>query len=173
MIFMPSSSLNLKGSLVIRQYQAPPWILGLANRLLGRRLFGPREPIFTSRRFDNTIVSSDGYGKNIIARQIGGNTTYLIGVDSGAIGTGTTAPAASDTGLQTPVLSGIDVALVEFPAANQVVISFFIPDASLANGTYTEFGLFMNLRLFARDLFGAAYTKTAGKDTTIEYTITL
>lgn len=150
------NALKITGQYIIRKYKA-----------------GTKELLWESPVYKNLVVASDGYGKNILVRQIGGNTTYAIGVDSAAIGTGTNAPAASDTGLQTPVLSGIDLSSTEFPTSSSVTLSFFITDAQLANGTYTEFGIFMNLRLFARSLFSIAYTKGTGEDTTIDYTITI
>lgn len=134
---------------------------------------GTKELIRSIGPFSNRVVVSDGYGKNIILRQIAGNTTYTIGIDSGAIGTGTNTPADSDTGLQTAVLSNIDLAYVEYSSTSEVVLSFFIPDASLTNGNYTEFGVFMDGRLFGRVLFGSTYSKGSGEDTTIEYTITI
>lgn len=151
-----NDSLKIEGQLTIKTYKA-----------------GTKELIRTLGPFKNRVVSADGYGKNILVRQIGGNTTYAIGVDSAAIGTGTNTPADSDTGLQTAVLSNIDLALAEFPAANQVILSFYIADGDLTNGNYTEFGIFMNSRLFARALFGSTYSKGTGEDTTVEYTITI
>jgi len=149
------SGLKITGSYKIKTYKA-----------------GTNELLRETPVYKNLIVSSDGYGKNILARQIGGNTTYAIGIDSAAIGTGTNTPAVTDTGLQTPVLSGIALNLSEV-TDNVVSLSFFMSDATLANGNYTEFGIFMNSRLFARSLFGATYSKSAGEDTTVEYQITI
>lgn len=147
--------MKITGQYIVKKYKA-----------------GTKELLWQSPVYKNIVVSSDGYGKNIIARQIGGDTTYSIGIDSAAIGTGTNTPAITDTALQTPVLSGIALSLAEFNN-NIATLSFFITDDQLANGTYTEFGIFMNGRLFARSLFGDAYVKSTGEDTTIEYTITL
>lgn len=119
----------------------------------------------------NLTVASTGYGKDIVTRQLGGDTTYAIEIDSAKIGTGTTAPTVADTDLETAVVSGITVALTEFPVVGQVLLSFFIPDGDLANGTYTEFGIFANGRLFARSLITPSFTKGANENTTIDYTI--
>lgn len=145
---------GLKGSYRIKKYKA-----------------GTKELLWESGINKNLVMASDGYGVNILMRQIGGNTTYPIGVDSAAIGTGTNAPTAADTGLQTPVISGIDLSLAEFTDVNQVTLSFFISDGDLPNNTYTEFGIFMGSQIFARSLFSIPYSKSTGEDTTIEYTI--
>lgn len=120
----------------------------------------------------NLIVNTTGYGKDIITRQLGGDITYAIQIDSAKIGTGTTAPASTDTDLETAVLSSIGVALAEYPNPGQVILSFFIPDGDLTNGTYTEFGIFCNGRLFARSLISPNYTKGSNENTTVDYTIT-
>lgn len=121
----------------------------------------------------NLIVASSGYGTDLVTRALGGDTTYQLEIDSAAIGSGSTAPTAADTGLGTSVLAGIAVASVDYPTTGQVILSFFIPDGDLANGTYNEFGIFANLRLFARSLITPAFTKGSNENTTVDYTITL
>lgn len=128
--------------------------------------------ISKSKPIRNKIVLGTGYGRDIILRQLNNDTTYAIPIDSAAIGTGITAPASSDTGLQTSVLSGVVVASRVTNLGN-IVLTFFITDAQLANGTYNEFGIFCNSRLFARSLIIPALTKTTGQNLNIEYTITL
>ncbi len=129
----------------------------------------PLEEIGPSK---NLVVTSDGYGRNLILRQLSGNTTYGITIDSGAIGTGNTAPVDGNTALQTQVLGSIPVALFEL-TNNVLIVSFFIADADLTNTTYKEFGMFIGGRLFSRVIITPNYTKGAGIDTTIEYTLTL
>lgn len=131
------------------------------------------QPLFTSKEIKNLIVTGTGYGVDILTRALGGDTTYQVEIDSAKIGTGTNTPAASDTDLQTAVLSGIAVASVSYPGNGQVIISFFIPNADLANNTYTEFGIFANSRLFARSLITPNFTKGSNQNTTVDYTITL
>jgi hypothetical protein len=120
----------------------------------------------------NLIVKGTGTGYDLISRALGGDPTYQLEIDSAAIGTGSTAPANGNTGLGTPVLSGIEVALAEYPMAGQVKLSFFITDGALANGTYNEFGIFSNGQLFARSIISPAFTKGTSENTTVEYTIT-
>lgn len=127
-------------------------------------------PIYKHPRVKNLIVSSSGYGRNLLLRQMSGDTAYPILIDSGAIGTGNTAPADGNTALVTPVLSAIGVALFEL-SNDSLVISFFIPDGDLANGTYKEFAMFMGTQMFSRAIISPDYSKSSGIDTTIEYTV--
>lgn len=119
----------------------------------------------------NLIVNGAGYGYDIISRQLGGSETYPIAIDSAAVGTGTNPASSSDTALQTPVVSGIEVADVEFTAAGVVKISFFLTDGLLANGTYHEFGIFADGRLFARSIISPALVKGSNQNITVEYTL--
>lgn len=133
---------------------------------------GTKELIWESGPIKNLVVSgSGGYGRNLIMRQLAGDTTYPIEIDSAAIGSGTDAPADSDTGLQTAVVSGVSVSTST--ATNDVLtIDVFMSDTTLPDGTYSEFGLFCNLRLFARILISPSYTKDPGEDTIFTYTLT-
>lgn len=133
---------------------------------------GTKEVLRETEDIHNLIVSSNGYGKNIIARQLLGDTTYAIEIDSAGIGDDNTAPTVNDTALGNEVLGGISIATSSV-ANNVIDIDFFITDAELTNGTYEEFGLKQNGRLFARSIISPAYTKASNEDTLISYTITL
>lgn len=121
----------------------------------------------------NLVVSSANYGKNLIAQRLGGTNTYTLNITHGDIGTGSTAPALTDTGLATGVTRrAIESASV---SNNILTIRFFFADGVLANGTYNEFGTFVDGsgslgtgKLFNRALFSTAYVKATGEDTTIE-----
>lgn len=127
--------------------------------------------IWQSKPHPNLVVSSSGYGRNLVLRRLAGDTTYGIAIDSAAIGSGSTAPTDADTGLQTSVLGSITISNTS--VSNDVAtISVFISDGSLANGTYREFGFFIGGRLFSRILISPAYTKASGEDTTFVYTLT-
>lgn len=130
------------------------------------------EPLRTIGPVDNLIVNSLGRGYDTIVRQLGGDVTYPIEIDSASIGSGSTAPTASDTDLETSVLTGVQVASTEYPANGQVIISFFMTDSELANGTYREFGIFATGRLFARSLISPVLTKASNQNITVEYTLT-
>lgn len=135
------------------------------------KYFDGRE-VWQSAALPNKVVSSSGYGRNIIARQLAGDATYPIEIDSAALGSGSTAAADSDIGLETSVVSGLSI--TNAVVTNNVVqVDVFVSDAALSNGTYREFGLFCNGRLFARILISPAYTKASGEDTLFSYTLTI
>ncbi len=126
----------------------------------------------------NLVVSGTNTGRNLIAQRLGGQNTYTLNVTHADIGTGTNAPANSDIALQTPtVRSGVANQIV---AGNVVTLQFFFPDSLLPNGTYQEFGTFIDGastistgKLFNRILFGTPYVKNAGEDTTVEVQFTI
>lgn len=121
---------------------------------------------------NKVVSSSGGYGRNIIARQLIGDTTYPIEIDSVALGDGATAPADANTGLGNSLVSGLSI--TEATVSNNVVtIKVFAADIDLPDDTYSEFGLFCNGRLFARILITPSYTKETGEDTLFVYELTL
>ena len=149
--------MRLKGSYVIRTYKA-----------------GTKELIKEYPPIENMIMLGTGYGGNLILRALVDDETYpasQLPISSASIGSGTTAPAVTDTDLETPVVTGILVASSEILSVSSIVISFFIPDSSLADGTYSEFGIFSNGRLFARSLLSPYFIKLSNTDTTVDYTI--
>lgn len=150
-----NSGLQFKGSYVLKRW------CSLTGKLL--------EEI----KVNNLIVLGSGTGADIVTRQLGNDTTYPIPIDSASIGTGTTSPSSSDTDLATPVLTGIDVALYDISIPGTVILSFFISDADLANGTYKEFGIFCGARLFARSLITPNVTKGTNQNLSVDYTISL
>lgn len=119
----------------------------------------------------NKIVSSDGYGRNLIMRQLTGDETYDIEVDSAQIGTGSTTPADSDTSL---VSASATFSITDATVSNDsATFSIFMTDALLPNGTYSEFGLRCNGRLFSRVLILPTFTKSSNQNTTIDYIVSL
>lgn len=120
----------------------------------------------------NLIVANDDHGLNLLFQHFAGTTTYPLSLNKAAIGTGTNAPNAADTSLQTPVLTGIDRSTATVSTSG-ILLTFFITAGDLANGTYREFGLYAGTQLFARSLIaGSGYTKATGMDTLVEYSIT-
>lgn len=89
----------------------------------------------------NLVVSDTGTGINIIARLLANDSTYPLAITMAKIGTGTATPVNADTDLQTPVLTKNTVA-DQSVSGGTATISFFLTNAELANGTYTEFGIF-------------------------------
>lgn len=120
----------------------------------------------------NKVVSSNGHGRNLIVRQLAGDTTHGIEVDEGKIGDDNTAPTDSDTDLGNAVVSNITVEASSF-SNDEATFSFFILDGDLADGTYHEFGMFIGGQMLNRALFTNPYSKSTGEDTRVDVTITL
>lgn len=129
------------------------------------------EVISISPWIDNLIMLDDGKGINLFIRRLANDLTYDCVVTSAEIGTGSTAPADTDAALETPVVTGISVALQSF-TDDTATLSFFITDTELANGTYNEFLLRCGTQVFSRSIISPAYTKGSNEDTSIEYEIT-
>lgn len=139
---------------------------------------GTKEVLRRTPWFNNLVVSSNNYGRNIIAQRLAGTNTYTLNITHGDLGTGSTAPTNNDTNLETGVKR---VAITHKSVVNNVItLQFFYPDSALANGTYNEFGTFVDGsatlgsgQLFNRVVFGTAYVKSSGEDTTVEVQITI
>ncbi len=129
------------------------------------------EQIWIGPWIENLVVSSANHGLGLITQRIIGLTTYDLEVTQAKIGTGTTAPVDANTDLETITLSGI-IRATQSATATTATIDFFIPASDLANGTYTEFGLFCGAQLFARSIITPSYTKSTNEDTGVEYIIT-
>lgn len=149
-----NNGLKIKGEYTIKVFKA-----------------GTRELLRESKH-SNLVVATTNVGLDLITQHLVGVTTYPLDIDKAAIGTGTTAPSATDTGLETAVLSNIDRADVVNRSATSIELDFFITDAELANGSYSEFGIFCNTQLFARSIINPAFTKASNEDTLINYQIT-
>ena len=121
---------------------------------------------------ENLIMNGANTGVQIAVQRIVGTLTYDLTITKVKIGTGTNAPASSDTDLQTPVYTqnGLAAAVASGNVAN---LSIFMATGVLANGTYTELGLFAGNQLFARSIISPSYVKGTNQDTTIEYQITV
>lgn len=139
---------------------------------------GTKEVLRQTEWYRNLVVSSAGYGRNLICQRLAGTNTYSLNVTHGEIGTSTTPATNADTSLGAAVARG---ALTSGAVVNNAVtLQFFFSDGSLANGTYREFGSFIDGtgtlgtgRMFNHVLFGTAYNKASGEDTTIEVDITV
>lgn len=126
---------------------------------------------------DNTIMNSTGRGLQMLMERLSGSTTYTGIINYGGIGTSATAPATSDTQLTAEVARTI-IATGTL-SGNVLTCKFFFADANLTNGTYREFGTFIDGtatlnsgRIFNHALFGTAHTKSTGEDTTVQVDIT-
>jgi hypothetical protein len=126
----------------------------------------------------NLVVASLNYGFDILVQFLisayTGSFAFPVGIAWGEIGTGGTAPTAADTALTTPT-NRTSITYAADLGFNEAQLQFFFPDATLANGTYTEFGTFIggtssigSGNMFNHALFGSPYSKSAGSDTTVE-----
>lgn len=126
----------------------------------------------------NLIMNGTSTGKNLVAQRLGGTNTYTLNITHGDIGTGTNPPTAGDTTLQTPTVRVAKTNAII--VGNVVTLQFFFSDATLPNGTYQEFGTFVDGtatistgKIFNRALFGSPYTKASGEDSTFEVEFTI
>lgn len=108
-------------------------------------------------------------GLNQIIKHHNGDNSNALEITSLEIGDGVTAVTAGDTDLDNAVLTDV-VPAKTLPSATSIVIEFFIVDAELADGTYTELGLRAGTVLYTRALFPTPFVK-AGRDTIIRYTL--
>lgn len=132
----------------------------------------------TTPWWSNLIMLGTDTGKDLILDRLAGTNTYSLNITHADIGTGTNTPTVSDTQLQTA--SARTTVATASVSGNVLTLQFFWADANLSNATYREFGTFCDGtasvntgRIFNRILFGTAYTKATGEDSTIEVTFTI
>lgn len=148
-----NEEMRVGGSLTIKKFRE--------GRLVSETLSMP-----------NKVVSSSGYGRNLLARVLAGDTTYPVQIDSARMGDVNTAAADGDTNLGNVLAT--DIPITNTTVTNNVLtVDVFVADANLPDDTYEEFGLFCDGRLFARIIISPAYTKATGEDTLFTYTLTL
>lgn len=125
----------------------------------------------------NLIMGGSGYGLDIIIQRLVGLNTYSLNITYGEIGTGSTTPALSDTGLTAPT-NRAAVGFQQDYGQTDAIVQFFFSDSQLDNQTYNEFGTFIDGtttigsgQIFNHALLSPAYEKTAGTDTTVQVDI--
>ena len=156
-------SLKITGQVRITKYRA-----------------GTQEILWQSEWMNNLVVNGSNTGKNLIVQRLIGTTTYSLNIAYGEIGTSAGSPTASDVGIGTPTVR-VATSLASIGSAmNEAQLQFFFADAQLANGTYQEFGTFVDGtaatasgQLFNHILFSSPYTKASGEDTTVEVDFTI
>lgn len=135
------------------------------------KTFKGGELIRESGPIPNKVVSSSGYGRNLLIRQLAGDTTYPIEIDSMAVGDDNTAAADGNTALGNSLVASIPI--TSFTVNNnELVIDVFVADGNLADDTYEELGFFCDGRLLSRIIISPAYSKASGEDTLFTYTLT-
>ncbi len=152
--------IRLEGTVTIRSFKA-----------------GTKELIQEIKQKNLIMIGSDR-GLGLLVNRLVNSLTYTGVINYGALGSSATAPTTADTQLttevaRTTVANGVN-------STNTVAqIQFFFADAILANGTYREFGMFVDGtasantgRLFNHALFSTPYVKASGTDTTVEVDVT-
>jgi hypothetical protein len=121
--------------------------------------------------FNNIVVSSDTYGRNLIIRALTNDTTYPIFIDGMVLSTDSTPPTNADTSWGgTEVLTLISV---WNPSNNVLNMSAFFSDGNLPNGTYPKLGLAMNGRIFTSALLPSALVKNTLENYRIDVRLTI
>jgi hypothetical protein len=128
---------------------------------------------------ENLIMTGSLTGRDLLVQYLIAGTTYSGGINYGALGTGSTTPAASDTEL-TAEVARVAPSTAFGIGNNEAEYQFYFPDANLANNTYREAGTFMNGtasldsgQIFNHALLGTPYIKTSGTDTTLQVNISM
>ena len=133
--------------------------------------------IHTAVECPNTIMDSPNYGMDLLIQWLSGIGTYastVLPLSYIEIGTGSTTPTITDTALTTPT-NRAAVGFQQDYGTTDAIVQAIFSDSQLTNGTYDEMGTFCGGtstigtgQLFNHALFGSAYTKAPGTDTTIE-----
>jgi hypothetical protein len=118
----------------------------------------------------NRIVLSEGYGANLIMKHLGNDTSLgPIAIDHVGLGTGATAITAGDNVMEAEL---VNVPVESWSVVDGVLtMALYIEDANMPNATYTRIALKIGTRMFTHAVCN--YVKLTGKDTTLEYVITL
>jgi hypothetical protein len=173
----------LRGSLLFRNFELSSDRAREINDVLGTAHDVP-EPLYASlleeletlcpvRQFltHNLVVLT---GRSVLAGLLIGETTYTGAINYGALGSGSAAPASSDTQLGTEVKRKLYARRTH--SSNQAGLDFFFSKAD-TSGTYNEFGLFIDGtsvansgQLFNRALTGG-WTKSSSEAMTVSITI--
>lgn len=147
---------GFKGSFVIRTYKA------------GTKILLRESPVM-----HNKIVSgSSGYGRNLVLRALAGDPTYGTEIDGAGIGTGSPVLSDSTIALTAEVTDEFFRSAVSV-SNDSLIVSWFITDENLPDGTYTEFRMSIGGRLFNLAAISPSHVKGTGEDTSVDYTISL
>ncbi len=169
--------MHMIGTVTIRAYKTCQCFKNKTTGSCSHKLGSPMRPMMQKIVQKNLIMTGTNTGRDLLVQRLIGVTTYTATINYGAIGTGSTAPAAGNTQLVAET-ARTTVALAQDSGNNQAAIQFFFADSALANGTYREFGTFVDGtasansgKIFNRALFSTAYVKATGTDTTVEVDI--
>ena len=123
----------------------------------------------------NLVVSSNGFGRNLIARRLAGITATPIAITQLTLSTNDTTPTVADTSLGgTQVDTDVQFITVGTGGqANVIDFSAFYTDADLANGTYSKIGVKMGTILLTSALLDIPIVKDTGEQFRIDYKINI
>jgi len=121
---------------------------------------------------ENLVMNGTNTGIQLIAQNLVLDTPLQLKIDSLSIGSGVTPPSQNDVDLETPVVTNVILRTKAHLGAS-AQFDFFITDAQLPNGTYTEVGIFANGQIFARSIIDPEFTKASNEDVTITYSVNL
>ncbi len=124
-------------------------------------VFGPRG--IRKYEYKNLIVDA---GKNVVRDLL--NSGSGLALSRIALGTGTTAATAADTGLEAQTfIKNITEKVV---SSKQVLCKMFIRTGDIS-GTFNEAGLFAGTTLFSRIVLGTAIVKASDESLYVEWEI--
>ena len=123
----------------------------------------------------NLVISSNGFGRNLIARRLAGVTATPIAITKLTLSTNDTTPTVADTSLGgTQVDTDVQFITVSTGGqANVIDFSAFYTDADLANGTYNKIGVKMGTILLTSAMLDVAIVKDTGEQFRIDYKLNI
>lgn len=131
-----------------------------------------------TEEMENLVMLGANTGITLLLQRLIGVNTYSANITHADIGTGTNPATQADTKLQTAIVRAVRGS--ESVSGSQANMSFFFPDALLPNGSYNEFGTFIDGtisvdtgQIFNHLVFASPYVKASGEDTTIRVRFTL
>jgi len=133
------------------------------------------EVVYVTDWQKNLVISSNGFGRNLIARRLAGITATPIAITKLTLSTNDTTPTVADTSLGgTQVDTDVQFITVSTGGqANVIDFSAFYTDADLANGTYNKIGVKMGTILLTSALLDVAIVKDTGEQFRIDYKINI
>ena len=148
---------------------------GIKGEFKVTKLNAQGEVIYVTDWQKNLVVSSNGFGRNLIARRLAGITATPIAITKLTLSTNATTPTVADTSLGgTQVDTDVQfIAVTTAGEANVIDFSGFFTDGELANGTYNKIGVKMGTILLTSALLDTAIVKDTGEQFRIDYKINI
>jgi len=146
---------------------------GIKGEFKVTKLNAQGEVIYVTDWQKNLVVSSNGFGRNLIARRLAGITATPIAITKLTLSTNATTPTVADTSLGgTQVDTDVQfISVTTAGEANVIDFSGFFTDGELANGTYNKIGVKMGTILLTSALLDTAIVKDTGEQFRIDYRI--